>query len=152
MDLITAWITEHPGTNLDGLKPIDSSWLNQTIEKSLAQPVHITHNQETFQLNRFRIEKLTGWILKRIDGSCMLVKHKSSNRYSVTYQTWLGGDLGFTSERTDYKVKGVLRSTYLENLDKTSTKQEAAVSGNSNGKLFENPRDYDSLEFLRHEN
>lgn len=77
-----------------------------------------------------------GWILKRIDGSCMLVKLKQSNRKRVRYHLWLGGDLGFTSEIVDDKATGLVRSMDHEVFDEATIKRDAADCSDSDGKLF----------------
>ncbi|MCJ1465960.1 hypothetical protein MMC07_004579 [Pseudocyphellaria aurata] len=100
--LICAWIDKVKGTIPDGLRKIDITLL----EQSLAHPSVIIHNQETMQATRTQInEKLMAWILKRADGSCMLVKNsRGGNGRWLNYFRWLGGDLGFSAQVAARKV------------------------------------------------
>lgn len=133
VDLINTWSKEHPETILDGLTPL-MLW---QIKMSLAEPVVITYKQETFQLNRFQIdERLMGWVLKRIDGSCLLIKIKIALRDLFVFHIWLGGDRGFTSEITADKKMDLLPITDRED---PTTNEATADFSDSDGKPFKKP-------------
>lgn len=136
--MLTTWTKEHPGSILDGVKKLYWRNARQQLRKRLFQPIFITYNQETVQINRFQIDKrFYGWILKRIDGSCMFVKLRTCNSQMIRYQVWLGGDLGFTSEIIARKQKSLLPEG---DLDMTTTNQDDTDSSDSDGKLFDNPK------------
>lgn len=138
IDMLTTWTKEHPGSTLEGVRKLSGGDTRQQLDQSRAQPILVACSRETFQLNRFQInERLYGWILKRIDGSCMFVKVRVINGKTIMYQIWLGGDDGFTSDISGHRKKPLLGRIHSQNIDETTTEQDDTDSSNSDGKLFQ---------------
>ncbi len=92
---LNLWIRDHnerlpPGT-------IVGSILN--VKNHKAKKLVFVGTSETISVDRLLINRATiGWVLRAVDGSCMLTRHTQGNSSQWGgYSAWLGGDLGFTA-------------------------------------------------------
>ncbi|KAI4240402.1 MAG: hypothetical protein L6R42_011521, partial [Xanthoria sp. 1 TBL-2021] len=92
--LLKDWITSHPNIRIPALARYDKN----SLENSFAMEASLVGTNERIWIIRLGvIDMYQGWVLKKADGSIILVKaHYRKGGY--VYYGWLGNDIGYSDE------------------------------------------------------
>lgn len=96
--IVTAWMATHPGEGPPGSVGLLQRYCG--VKYRYGRELTFATTKDYVWVERFKIsDSYMGWILKESDGTCTMVKacHGNTGHYRG-YNSWLGGDLGFTSK------------------------------------------------------
>ena len=96
--VLDEWVADRQGAQPPDSKRCHPSWVRGRFR--YGRDITFATTSEIVWADQFRINELyVGWILRDVDGSCMMVKpHHPHGGSQRGYHAWLGGDLGFTTK------------------------------------------------------